>query len=72
MDKQKLIEWLESMPWWAELPYAKLEEEIGRLDKAFDWSVLKVVEAREENAELTKRLWDYEHQASDARIRDEK
>ncbi len=23
-------------------------------------------------AELTKRLWDYEHQASDERIRDEK
>ena len=26
----------------------------------------------DENAVLTKRLWDYEHQASDERIRDEK
>ncbi len=28
MDKRKaLIEWLESMPWWDELPYANLKAE---------------------------------------------
>ena len=25
--KKQLIAWLESMPWWKELPYAKLETE---------------------------------------------
>jgi len=32
----------------------------------------EVRELLKENAVLIKRLWDYEHQASDERIRDEK
>lgn len=31
---------------------AKLEAEIGRLDKAFDWSAVKIAEARAENKAL--------------------
>ena len=44
---------------------AQLEEEI-----ALKADYIKRLEA--ENAVLIKRLWDYEHQASDERIRDEK
>ena len=31
--KKQLIEWLESMPWWDELPYAKMEEKHDALRK---------------------------------------
>ena len=27
--REQLIEWLESMPWWDELPYAKLKAELA-------------------------------------------
>jgi len=51
--------------WRALQAYAQLEAEI-----ALKADYIKRLEA--ENAVLIKRLWDYEHQASDERIRDEK
>ena len=37
MNKQKreqIVAWLESMPWWAELPYAQLEAENAELKRS--------------------------------------
>ncbi len=34
--KKQLIAWLESMPWWKELPYAKLKEETAALKREND------------------------------------
>ena len=75
----KLSEWMLTKHWLDtdKLPYikeviaiwatkvAQLEAEI-----ALKADYIKRLEA--ENAVLIKRLWDYEHQASDERIRDEK
>ena len=31
--REALIAWLEGMPWWSELPYAQLEDELKRCRK---------------------------------------
>ena len=30
--RKALIEWIESMPWWKELPYAQLEDDIKKIE----------------------------------------
>ena len=56
----------------------QLEAKIALLSKNYSALCTKcgymrpATEIEKENAVLIKRLWDYEHQASDERIRDEK
>ena len=34
--RRSLIRWLESMPWWKELPYAQLKERVAMLERSLD------------------------------------
>ena len=51
---------------------AQLEAEMTDYLKICQNYVVDLEALQAENAVLIKRLWDYEHQASDERIRDEK
>ena len=51
---------------------AALKREYGLLEVTYEEVLKDKGQLLDENAVLIKRLWDYEHQASDERIRDEK
>ena len=52
--------------------HAALKREYGLLEVTYEEVLKDKGQLHGENAVLIKRLWDYEHQASDERIRDEK
>ena len=55
-----------------ESEHAALKREYGLLEVTYEEVLKDKGQLLDENAVLIKRLWDYEHQASDERIRDEK
>ena len=55
-----------------QVEHAALKREYGLLEVTFVEVLKDKGQLLDENAVLIKRLWDYEHQASDERIRDEK
>ena len=55
-----------------EAEHAALKREYGLLEVTYEEVLKDKGQLLDENAVLIKRLWDYEHQASDERIRDEK
>ena len=57
MNKQKreqIVAWLESMPWWAELPYAQLEARATSLDSLALSEKVRGDELEAENAALKR------------------
>ena len=36
LQAAEIIEWLESMPWWKELPFVQLEAEVERLQEGIE------------------------------------
>ena len=54
--RKALIEWLESMPWWEELPYAQLEAELAKTSRAMQAAIDAGVVALAENAALGELL----------------
>ncbi len=50
--REQLIAWLESMPWWADLPYAKLEEKLAECNDAYHIQSRNDAVLKQENERL--------------------